>query len=131
MERPTLIAPSALGEKFVKWALEQETPPGGIDTIVADRPIADLKAEIGDSYGIPDHITHFTIIQHSENHLVLKVPPKAMVQQTEDEFSSPSSGSEQYPLPSFYELKVKHDDPPRNRDFFRFRIADYMTGLCH
>ena len=131
MSRPFVTDPRTLGEQFVRWALGQEATPGEIEMITATDPIEDLKREIGGSYSIPDHITHFKFVQHSENHMILKLPPAAMVQETEDKFGNESPGQNAYPLPAFYAPKVMHNIPQNNREFFRFRIADYMTGLCH
>lgn len=130
MSRTVVTDPGVLGEQFIRWALHLEQPPGGIETINAEHDIVLLKSVVAGSYSIPDSITHFKFIQHSEDHLVLKLPPKALVQQSVDEFGV-QSGGEPYPLPAFYRPKVVHNDPESNREFFGFRISDYMTGLCH
>ena len=131
MERTLVTDPGTLGEKFIQWALNQASAPGGVETVSAGHDIELLKSVVGDSYSIPSNITHFKFIQHAENHLVLKLPPKTLVQQSVNDFGNETPGTKAYPLQAFYAPQVLHQLPKDNREFFGFRISDYMTGLCH
>jgi hypothetical protein len=82
---------------------------------------------------LPDWVTGVIFIQPSKECLAIRLPPKELVEQSEQEFDQQNA---LYPLPAFYDefyaafgspLRVPQD---RKHEFHAKRIGDYSISMC-
>jgi hypothetical protein len=91
--------------KLVKtWATGKSYFPNiEIADLPIPRSIDDLKRQLrmvgAADLVIPPSITGLTIVQHSTSTMVIKLPPKELIEAKEAQLGS---GSGSYPLPAFY-----------------------------
>jgi hypothetical protein len=121
-DRIEILQPFELGVKFIEWSLDSNSRPadGDVNGEFKDQMSAILK------FPLPSHIKKVMIIQCPLDTLLLRLPPKELVEDTTTHL--PPAGD--YPLPDFYAERLvehKHQD---NQEFFRFRIGDYTIALC-
>ena len=86
---------------------------------------------IGLSIIFPDGMVGLAVIQYSPQTVVIKLPPKAMVEETEAKLNEPNA---KYPMPKFYEDFFGIPLPPLLHDqLFQLhaaRIGDYSIRNC-
>jgi hypothetical protein len=112
---------NALGNEFIEWALDDTKAPtnlAGFIEKVVDTGIIDP---------LPNYITSFQKAPRNKKEvLLLRLPPAELVQDTLDSIKN----KEDYFLPPFYEVRLKGPNPPNDRDFFGFRVGDYVIAHC-
>lgn len=119
------------GKLLKGWATGKDYP--GVDAQVVPRTIDELKqqcADIGLGITIPPHIKALATVSYSDEVLVLRVPPKAMIEASEAALAQPGG----YPIPKFYEdfFGVPLNVPQNKKlDFHASRIGDYSISNCH
>jgi hypothetical protein len=111
----------ALGELFIEWALDKKKAPtdkaGFIKAVVDTGIVAPL----------PEYIETFDTVQYDKKDLVLRLPPKELVQDTLDAISKGND----YFLPDFYAKRtLGYEQLLDDRIFFGHRIGDYTIAHC-
>jgi hypothetical protein len=89
-----LVKSWATGENYIMRG--RPTPP----IPERSRSCSSRAADIGLRISFPDGMVGLEIIQYSGQTVVIKLPPKAMVEATEAEFEATDVV---YPMPRFYE----------------------------
>ncbi|BAT61467.1 hypothetical protein GJW-30_1_04024 [Variibacter gotjawalensis] len=88
--------------------------------------------ELGVTITFPDEQDGLAIIQYSPQTVVLKLPPKTMVEATERKFDGANA---EYPMPPFYSKFFRADFPTDLSkedllDLHAARIGDYAVRNC-
>jgi len=115
-----VLQPFELGVKFIEWSLDPSSrPPDDMDK---------FKEQMDGiiQFPLPRYITKVKIIQADLDTLVIRLPPKELVEDTTTNL--PPAGD--YPLPDFYAERLIDHQHLDNREFFRFRIGDYTIANC-
>ena len=90
-----------------------------------------IASDIGLSITFPDGMVGLAVIQYSPQTAVIKLPPKAMVEDTEAKLNQPGAV---YPMPKFYEDFFCVPLPALSRDqmfdLHAARIGDYSIRNC-
>jgi hypothetical protein len=80
---------------------------------------------------VPDRFTSVKFVTSEEDTIVVKLPPKAMIEDSESLLNQPGST---YPIPPFYKRLFNGMDPviPESDKFkvHAERIGDYTISLC-
>jgi hypothetical protein len=129
------IGNDVLWGKLVKsWATGKNYVNPGAPPIPIPRTLDELKErarEIELSITFPDGMVGLAVIQYSPQTVVIKLPPKAMVEDTETKLNEPGA---KYPMPKFYEDFFQTSLPPLLHDqLFQLhaaRIGDYSIRNC-
>src|SRR4051794_17182416 len=102
--------------------------------IAIPRTLDDLLAtaeEVGLNITFPDGMVGLAVIQYSPQTAVIKLPPKAMVEQTEEQLRQPDA---KYPMPKFYEAFFGTSLPALSQErlfeLHAARIGDYSIRNC-
>lgn len=130
-----VISDDILWGKLVKsWATGNNyvTPGGPVPKI--PRSMAELQAQatdIGLTITFPDGMTALAVIEYSPQTVVLKLPPKSMVEQTEQDLQAQHAV---YPMPQFYDSFFGGPLPAMTTaqmmDLHAARIGDYSIRNC-
>lgn len=88
--------------------------------------LAALKSELAGIATVPDHLKALQVIQPSEEVLLLRLPPRRMIEQSLENYSTGDGATGPYPLPGFYD----DGDTLSNSDFLLHRVADYTIAVC-
>jgi hypothetical protein len=129
------ISDEILWGKLVKsWATGENYIVRGRPAPPIPRTLADLLAQatdIGLRISFPDGMVGLEIIQYSGQTVVIKLPPKSMVEATEAEFEATDVV---YPMPRFYEEFFHTPLPKMDKtellDLHAARIGDYSIRNC-
>ncbi len=119
------------GNLLKGWATGKDYP--GVDAQVVPRTLDELKqqcADIGLGITIPPKIKALSVVSYSEEVLVLRVPPKTMIEDSEAYLAQPGT---KYVVPNFYEtyFGVPLNVPENKKmDFHAGRIGDYSVSNC-
>jgi hypothetical protein len=88
-------------------------------------------ADVGLEVEFPGQQVGLAVLQYSPQTVVLKLPPKEMVEETEAALAAPGA---QYPMPIFYEAFFATPLPKLNEDqlmkLHAARIGDYAIRNC-
>ena len=121
-QRVEIVNYEAFGEKVKAWA--KGTDP--IPTTVEEFKLQLAEANVGAK--IPGQLKRVQFVQGDEETLIVRLPAKAMVEDSEKRLASPGAS---YPLPPLYETvfaaKPKIDNLLA---FHAARIADYTIAQC-
>lgn len=105
----------AFGRLIADYATGEKPWPASLDGLkLATQGIAT----------IPEDYKALQVIQASEEVLLLRLPPRRMVEQSLAKYGEGSAAD--YPLPGFYDDK----DEMTKHDFFLSRVADYTIAVC-
>ena len=129
------IGNDVLWGKLVKsWATGRNYVYPDASPIPIPRTLDELLANaagINLSITFPDGMVGLAVIQYSPQTVVIKLPPKAMVEETEAKLNEPKAI---YPMPKFYEDFFGIPLPPLLHDqLFQLhaaRIGDYSIRNC-
>ncbi len=122
VERVEIVNYRAFGDKVKAWAKGDDPLPKTMAEFAQQLADADVGAKI------PARLKAVTFVQGDEETLVVRLPPKAMVEASEKRLAE-SSGS--YPLPALYERVFR--TKPSIEDMLAFhaeRIGDYTIVNC-
>jgi hypothetical protein len=80
---------------------------------------------------VPEHFKHIHFVSQETDTIVVRLPPKIVIEESEERLSQPGAT---YPIPPFYKRLFNGMDPviPDN-DKFRVhaeRIGDYTISYC-
>ncbi len=93
--------------------------------------LLDIAKSINLSITFPDGMVGLAVIQYSPQTAVIKLPPKAMVEDTEARLREPGAA---YPMPKFYDVFYQKPLPPMPQDklfdLHAARIGDYSIRNC-
>ncbi len=133
-ETTMTISDELLWGKLVKsWATGKSYLGPGTKAPPIPRTLDELHAqcrEIGLTVTFPETQKGLAIVQYSPETVAIKLPPKAMVEATEETLKRDQAI---YPVPKFYDefyeksLDVRSD---RLLDFHACRIGDYAIRNC-
>lgn len=129
------ISDDILWGKLVKsWATGRNYVTPGMPALPVPRTREELLsqcADLGLVVEFPADQIGLAILQYSPQTVVVKLPPKAMVEETEADLKAPGAT---YPMPLFYESffgkplpKLLHD---QLLDLHAARIGDYAIRNC-
>ena len=129
------ISDDVLWGKLVKsWATGRNYFDAEGQPIPIPRTLDDLVAtakSVGVTITFPDGMVGLAVIQYSPQTAVVKLPPKAMVEQTEATLSQPGAV---YPMPAFYSEFFDAPLPAMSKDelfsLHAARIGDYSIRNC-
>lgn len=128
------ISDEILWGKLVKsWATGRSYLGEGTTPPPIPRSLTELQAqcqEIGLVITFPDTCKGLAIVQYSPETVTLKLPPKSMVEATENAIGQQNAA---YPIPQFYDdFYASHLTVPPDRmlDFHAARIGDYSIRNC-
>jgi len=81
-----------MGRLVAEWATEPETRP---------TDVAELRRQLDGIAVVPPTITSFAFAESTLDHLVLRLPPREMIEEGIERMTDPMSDG-RYPLPQFY-----------------------------
>jgi hypothetical protein len=129
------ISDDILWGKLVKsWAtgknyVTQNGPPFPIPRTLKE--LQDIANSLDLTISFPDGMVGLAIIQYSPQTAVIKLPPKAMVEETEARLREPGAT---YPMPRFYDVFYEKPLPAMSQDklldLHAARIGDYSIRNC-
>ena len=80
---------------------------------------------------VPDRFKHITFVKQEQDTIMVKLPPKVMIEDSEEMLNQPGAT---YPLPPFYKRLFNGMDPviPESEKFrvHAERIGDYTISAC-
>lgn len=117
ISRVQVVDSVAFGKKIAEWAKFESSRPASLE---------ELKTQLADIAHIPDRIESFALVPGTLEHLVFKLPPKEMIEESERVIP----GLANYPVPAYYYEKFMNPYGISNEDFLYSRIADYTVGQC-
>jgi hypothetical protein len=106
-----------LGQLFIDWAINPGNRPG---------TLSDFQTMTTGICTVPSYVTTLEFAQRPKEVLFLRLPPKELI---EDTLAGLESGGN-YPMPAFYEDKIRNNNPADNKHFLRFRVGDYVIAHC-
>jgi hypothetical protein len=116
------------GRKVVKWAQDESEASWPKD-------MADFRNQLAEDVEIPERYQTIEVVQGTDTHFILRLPPKNQVTQSEQEVVEEKKQEEQtgqpqsYNPPEFYkDLLV--EGTLDNVSFFYSRISDYTIRGC-
>ncbi len=118
ISRVTITDYVGFGKLIADWATDAKPPPKDID---------DMRTQCKDVAHIPDRIKKLHLVKSTLETLVIKLPPKKMV---EESTSVLFPGLASYPTPAYYYQKFINGSSMSNEEFLYSRIADYTIGQC-
>jgi hypothetical protein len=120
IQRITVLNYRTLGQKFIEWALNPASRPNNLADFVQQ------TTGILDQF--PNYINDFKLVQAPDkSQLLLRLPPAELVQDTLTDIATQQGD---YRLPKFYEQKFLHGQHSDKREFFEFRVGDYLIAHC-
>jgi hypothetical protein len=121
-QRVEIVNYEAFGEKVKAWAKGTAPIPATVEEFKNQLAEANVGAKI------PQQLKNVKFVQGDEETLIVRLPAKQMVEDSEQKLSSPGAS---YPLPPLYEkvfaAKPKIDDLLA---FHAARVADYTIAQC-
>jgi hypothetical protein len=121
-QRVEIVNYEAFGEKVKAWAKGADPLPGTVAEFASQLAAANVGAKI------PEHLKRIQFVQGDEETLVVRLPARAMVEDSERKLAAAGAS---YPLPPLYESVF--GAKPRIDDVLAFhaaRIADYTIAQC-
>ncbi|QOZ29173.1 hypothetical protein CI1B_16810 [Bradyrhizobium ivorense] len=120
-----LVKSWATGRNYFDAAGQPIPIPRTLDELVR------TASGVGVDIVFPDGMVGLAVIQYSPQTAVVKLPPKAMVEETEAQLRQPGAV---YPMPPFYEQFFESPLPAMStEDLFNLhaaRIGDYSIRNC-
>ena len=117
ISRVTITDYVGFGKLISDWATGAVPQPKDID---------DMRNQCKDVAHIPDRIKNLELVQSTLDTLVIKIPPKEMVEESQRIIPGLAS----YPTPAYYYQKFINGSSMSNEEFLYARIADYTIGQC-
>lgn len=117
ISRVTITDYVGFGKLIADWATGDKPQPKDID---------DMRKQCKDVAHIPDRLKNLELVQSTLDTLVIKIPPKEMVEESKRIIPSLAS----YPTPAYYYQKFINGSSMSNEEFLYARIADYTIGQC-
>ena len=111
-----------LGRLIAQWATEPETRP---------TTVAELRSQLDGIAVIPERIKTVSFSQSALDHLVIALPPEAVVEESLERVTDPM-GDGHYPLPQFYADHYRPGFGPvmTPLDTMLARVADHAIAQC-
>ena len=116
---------ASLGKKIVEWTLNPETRPRTID---------EFEYQLVGALKVVDKTktTKVNFIDTPLDTILIRLPPREILQEAKDTYSNPKLPIDQYDFPSYYEidldkLKGKGTTPA---ELFYASVGDYTTSEC-
>jgi hypothetical protein len=119
IQRIEVIDDYALGQLFIDWARDPAKWPKDLDAFKQQTVNTGVLSEL------PEYIKALMIVQSGKEVLLLRLPPKELVEDTLNSIGNPSA----YELRPFYKEFVCDGLHTKDK-FFRFRVGDYTIAHC-
>lgn len=138
VERVEILDDVTWGQLVKTWATGTSYLPSGYVPPHYPRTIAEFHDQCAAAKGtttnqitkVPASMTAIAVLQYSEQVVVVRLPPKSMVEAVEAELQSGAS----YPIPKFYDnayhMTLTLDSAAEKLDFQAARIGDYSIRQC-
>jgi hypothetical protein len=124
-KRISVIDHRLLGQKIVEWTLNPATRP---------RTIEEFQYQLTGALTVvdPTKTTKLNFIDTPMDTILIRLPPKEILQQAKDTYSNAAISMDQYDFPPYYEvdlakLKIKGVTAA---DLFYSSVGDYTTSEC-
>ena len=126
-------------KNFQRWGQLVKTWSTGVNHIKDgnEYPIPKTMAEFtqqlsdaGCQATVPASYTTIEVVQGDLQKLIIRLPPKVMIEAAEEELTQ---SQDAYPLPVFYSERAFNGQPPQIDDkltFHDMRIGDYTISNC-
>jgi hypothetical protein len=130
MERMRISDPYVWGKLVKSWIKGTATKPGNITELKAQMSAVGLAT---DANHIPASITGLAILDYDKHLLMIRLPPKDLVEASEQTFGTPAGA---YPLPSFYDAfyvnaaRRNNMTPEERKKLHDARIGEYTVNSC-
>ena len=122
LQRVQITNYQALGEKVKAWAKGQDALPSDMAELKEQLAAAQVGATI------PERIKNVKFVRCEDDTLVIKLPPKSLIEDSESRFTQPGGD---YPLPPVYEQVFQAKPAIKDKMAFHAeRIGDYTIALC-
>jgi hypothetical protein len=122
VQRVEIVNYEAFGEKVKAWAKGADPLPSTVAEFAGQLAAANVGAKI------PEQLKRVQFVQGDEETLIVRLPARTMVEDSERRLAAPGAS---YPLPPLYETvfgaKPQIDDVLA---FHAARIADYTIAQC-
>jgi len=124
------------GKLIKTWATGQsffmdDVPPIAIEQLPVPRTLAEFKAQcdlVRAEVTVPPGVVGLTVIQHTADTLLIRLPPKSLVLRKHAELGA-SGGT--YPFPDFYQRFGGIQLTPADKlKIHASRIGDYTISIC-
>jgi hypothetical protein len=114
-----------LGKKIVEWTLNPETRPRTID---------EFEYQLTGALKVVDKTktTKLNFIDTPLDTILIRLPPREILQRAKDTYSGPKLLIDQYDFPPYYEIdraKMKQEGTTPE-DLFYASVGDYTTSEC-
>lgn len=128
--RVKINSPVQWGKLIKSWATGRSYFGAGTPVPPMPRTIEELKAQCAAAninIEIPPHVTGLAILQYSPETLSIRLPPKALVDESEALLKT-----QDYGLPQFYQDFFKHKPKTEQErlDFHACRLGEYSVNSC-
>ena len=114
-----------LGQKIVEWTLDPGTRP---------RTIAEFEYQLTGALTVVDKTktTKLNFIDTPLDTILIRLPPREILQQAKDTYSNTSLLVDQYDFPSYYEIDIVKQKAMGTKpaDLFYASVGDYTTSEC-
>jgi hypothetical protein len=120
IQRIKVLDYQELGKKFITWSKDPDSRPKTLEEFVIQ------TAGIVDT--LPGYIKALQFVQADKEVLLVRLPPAELVADTEASNKDPNAP---YPLPTFYEERLKGGVDPGKQAFFERRVGDYTIAHCN
>jgi hypothetical protein len=111
-----------MGRLVAEWAIDPARRPGGLRA---------LREQLAGIAVVPERLRTMTFVQGTLEHLVLRLPPRALVEDALERMSDPM-GSPSYRLPQFYADHCRPGFGPvmTPLDTLLARVGDQTIAQC-
>jgi hypothetical protein len=127
-KRIRVINHRLLGEKIVEWTLNPATRP---------RTIQEFQDQLTYALQVidPTKTTKLNFIDTPMDTILIRLPPKEILQEAKDTYSNTNLPLEEYGFPPYYEIDKIHLDKLKQTgvtaaDLFYSSVGDYTTSEC-
>lgn len=122
LERPRIVNYGAFGALIKAWAKGDRPVPASLDEFKQKLADANVGCEIPSSY------KKIKFVQGDAETLVIRLPEKALVEDSEKLLAEPGSD---YPLPAIYERLFQAKPTIHDKMAFHAeRVGDYTISMC-
>lgn len=122
LDRVQITNYKAFGDKVKAWAKGHDPIPQDLAEFASQLAAANVGATI------PSRIKAVKFVACEDDVLVIKLPPKSLIEDSEERLMQPTGD---YPMPPVYEQAFQSKPTIKDKlGFHSERIADYTISLC-
>jgi len=136
-KRVNIIDSGVIGRKIVEWTLDSHTRPDQN----SPKGFEEFKRQLQEGLEIIDskitgfpEIVGFELVETPINKIVIRLPPKEMIEKAIEKYTDPSFKVEDYPLPSYLSKYSSIDLQKLTgitpEELFYSSVGSYTTAEC-